>query len=310
MQAICNLGWADKGRLWVYSTKTGAPATFFLNSSKYIHLAPGKQDFFAASSSPTPDRFEITAHHHSEPQKIIARASVRLSEPVPDCKVEIIFEGDSEVWGQLPRAFLVPISAISEYRLLLIRESQENNFQKFDWYEGNYDQLYQGIVGVTEIPNSPNLVVSIQRDSNPVVYDPKSKKATKKLTLGNRGGNPDFSLRITAKEFWVNDYDTIVKLDSQSLEVKSTTLLQKPIPPMARLFIGELCFDAAEKHCLVARPFSGDAILLEADSMKVVDSVELGHQPLDVALLADGTVIGRDWKTGDFLYGRLKHKRN
>lgn len=303
-QAICNLGWADNGYLWVYSLEKGTSDTFRLNSSNYLKLIPGCNDFFATISFPSRGQFEVTANHHSNPQKIISRVSAQLIESAPDSTPQIAFEGDRSVWEQLPKAYIV--NGYDDFRLLLIRGHGDYDLQKFEWYDDSYDKGYQGIVGVTDIPNSQNLIVSIQRDSNPVLYDPIGERAIRKLTLADRYGNPSFFLRATANEFWVSDYDTIVKLDAKTLDVKGLLLLQEASSSMSRLFIGSFCFDESERRCLVARPFSGDAVLLDADSLHIIGTQKLGKQPLDIALLADGTVIARDWKTGDFLFQKLK----
>lgn len=155
-----------------------------------------------------------------------------------------------------------------------------------------------------EIPDSPFPIVSIARDSNPVLHDPKTNQAVRKLSLAGRNGNPEFRLRRSANEFWANDYDCMVKLDATTLTVKQAERLQDAASGTMQ-FIGNFSFDPTEALCLAARPFSGDVVVLDADSMRQKQRLALGRQPLDVGLLADGTVIARDWKTGDVLEHKL-----
>ena len=302
-QAISNLGWVDRGALWLHSIGSNAHRRIALSDAKYITLVPGRNDFFAAVQHWDGDRLEITAHHHSQPEKIISRASVQQRIPLADAKLKIVFEGDSSVWSRLPAAYVG--YAFGKFRLIQTITSEDDEIQEFDWYDDSYDKGYQGIIGVTEIRDSRNLIISVQRDSNPVLYDPKIKKSVKKLWLANRRGNPEFLSRPSANEFWASDYDSIVKLDSNTLVVKDSLRVQDSAPG-TESFIGNFCFNADESVCVIARPFTRDVILIESDSLRRIDAVKLAGEPLDIALLADGTLVARDWKTGEFMSAKLK----
>jgi hypothetical protein len=301
-QAISTLGWVDKGGLWVFSLESGL-RQITLSDAKYLAVVQGTDDFFAVVHNWDGNRFEITAHHQSEPSRIISRASLRLRQPVPGPKPELVFEGDSSVWEQLPGAYTG--YAFDDFRLILTRHRAEENVQTFAWYDDSYDKGYQGIVSVTEVPNSPYLLVGIQRDSNPVLYDPLTQKPVKHVALVNRRGNPEFLVRASAREMWASDYDSIVKLDADSLKIKNSVLVQGATSGTGA-FMGNFCFDAAESVCLIARPYSHDAVVLDANSLSVERTIELPGQPLDIGLLVDGSVITRDWKTGDLVRASVK----
>ncbi len=204
-------------------------------------------------------------------------------------------EGDLSVWAHLPGAFTG--WAFGDYRLLLTAHLPDVAVQAFAWFDNSYDKGYQGIIGVTEVPGTQLLIVSIQRDSAPVLYDPQRKQMLRKLTLADRGGNPEFQYRTPANEFWSTDYDFIVKLDGKSLTPIKAAQLQDAASG-TRKFIGKFCFNRDASLCWVARPFSGDAVALEADSMRQVHRIALGGQPLDIGILTDDTIVARDWKTG------------
>ncbi len=72
-------------------------------------------------------------------------------------------------------------------------------------------------------------------------------------------------------------------------------------------FIGGWTFNRDRSICVVGRPFAGDVIGLACDSFEITHRAALGRQPLDVAVLSDGRVFARDWKTGDPLSGRLEN---
>jgi hypothetical protein len=297
-QAISSLGWVDKGAFWVCTAGDLALRKVVLSDAKYLSLKAGIDDFFAVIHHWDDDRLEISAHTHSEPNRIISRVSLHRGISGLAAKPEIAFEGDLSVWERLPRAFTG--FAFGDYQLVLTDHRGDGEVQTFAWFDDSYDKGYQGIVDVTEVPISHLLIVSIQRDSAPVLYDPIRKQAVRKLSLAGRRGNPEFLLRLSANELWASDYDTIVKLDGNTLVVKKAQRVQDA-PTGTMQFIGRFCFNSNESICLIARPFRGDAVALKTDSLRQTHRVELGKQPFDIALLADDTVIVRDWKTGDFI---------
>ena len=109
-------------------------------------------------------------------------------------------EGEGSVWKRLPHAFTG--FAFGDYRLILTNDQGQAELQGFDWFDNSYDKGYQGIVDAMEIPNSALLILSIQRDSAPVLYDPFTKQVVRKLRLADRRGNSEFCLRVAADEFW------------------------------------------------------------------------------------------------------------
>jgi hypothetical protein len=70
-------------------------------------------------------------------------------------------------------------------------------------------------------------------------------------------------------------------------------------------FIGAFAFDEAETLCAIARPFSGDIVGIDPDTLRTKYRAKVGSQPLEVALLRDRRVFARDWKTGNLLTAEL-----
>lgn len=69
------------------------------------------------------------------------------------------------------------------------------------------------------------------------------------------------------------------------------------------MFVGSPWLSADERYLIIARPGSGDLVIANAQSLEVLESVNLGHQPLVAAMLDGGLTVGRDWKTGEILRG-------
>jgi hypothetical protein len=129
-----------------------------------------------------------------------------------------------------------------------------------------------------------------------------------KLSLADRGGNPALRFRRGANELWADDYDTLLRIEPGDWRVRNRRLLQGGWTTGSRQFIGEYAFNNDETLCAVARPFSGDVVALNTTNFRITHACNLGRQPLLVALLSDGTVWARDWKSGDVLRGALRRK--
>ena len=94
---------------------------------------------------------------------------------------------------------------------------------------------------MVEVSGEDKLIFSVQRDSNPVLYDLRERKVISKLSLANRLGNPTLRFRRRAHELWADDYDTLLRLDPSDWHVTDSLLLQGSISG-SRHFIGEFCF--------------------------------------------------------------------
>ena len=94
-------------------------------------------------------------------------------------------------------------------------------------------------------------------------------------------------------------------IDASDWQIINSILLQGA-DEKCQQFIGDYCFNHDETLCAVARPFSGDVVAVDMNKFEVTSTCTLGDQPLSVALMSDGTVYSRDWKTGKLLRGTLK----
>lgn len=296
---VSSLGWVDGGALWCLDISSERHRTINIGSGKYISLHMGGAGYFSAVHHFDADRLEITAHGFEQPEEILSRCVV--------AREERRIEGNVAVWGNLPRhyvAYLVQ-PAWSDFALIQVSRNNGLSLQTFDWYDDRYDKGYQGIIGVTEVPGSDLVIVSVQRSSKPIFYDPTARQKVGEIILSGGTGNPSLCFRRAASELWVDDYDTILKLEPESWRVLKRRKLQPAAAGTAQ-FIGQFTFDGEEKVCAVARPFSGDVVGLNPKSLRIRYRAKLGKQPLEVAVLRDHRVFARDWKTGEFLQGTLR----
>lgn len=218
--------------------------------------------------------------------------------------------GDLSAWEFLPKFYVAYVTrpAWSDFTLIRIDVVRQSiDVQTFDWYNEDYDKGYQGIVGVTEVPGQDLVIVSVQRDSQPVLYDWNARRKVGAITLGGRAGNPRLYFRRIAHELWADDYDTILKMDPEGWRLIASRTLQQASGDV-RQFIGQFAFDARETICVVARPFSGDVIGLDPKTLRTRYQCNTGGQPLEAGVVGGARVYARDWKSGVLLKGILRRR--
>lgn len=299
---ISSLGWVDKGSLWVFENQNDSIEILDISDASYLSLNQGKQNLFSVEHHFEKDHFEITVHSASNPGEVLTKIVIDNGD--------YSFHGDLTVWNNVSKSYVTYIShnGIKNYWLLLIEAgSREIKFQQFEWFDESYDKGYQGITGVAEVPDTELLLVTIQRDSYPVLYDPNKQSLVRKIKLIGNYGNPKAHFLDTKNQVWAVDYDTIVKLRTSDWSILASKKLQEANNGMSQ-FIGEFNFDKNEALCVVARPFSGDVIALDTKSLKIRFYCETGSQPLEAVMLEDKRVVARDWQTGNLLTGRMKRK--
>jgi hypothetical protein len=297
---VSSLGWVDHASLWVFRATHGTAERVPLGNAKYLSIHAGIGDFFSVTHHFEGDRVEITVHTFSEPREAVARARFNSNGS------EVT--GDSSVWSNVQTNYITHYSGQfwSDFCLVRVHVLEKRvELQQFGWYGDQYDKGYQGVVGVVETPRQDLLIVSIQRDSHPVLYDPVTRTKVGTLNLADRMGNPKLFFRRGANELWANDYDTLVKIEPGSWRVLKSRLLQKDIEG-ARQFIGEFWFDADETMCVVARPFSRDVLALSPHTLRSKFRCKLDGQPVEAVCLRDGSIVARDWKSGSLLRGQLR----
>jgi hypothetical protein len=301
---IDNMGWVDKAALWFLDLSTGTVRQAQLGSGDYLTLMGGERDLFVAVRRESVSVLEATVHSTASPPDVLAQLRVEQGRAT--------FSGRVDLWASVPRVFVADHSRFANVGrpLLFLVDHRRGtvDFQELPWYSDGYDLMYQGLLDPVPVPDSDLLLMPIQRDSEPVIYDLTERRKVGTMKLADRHGNPTPRFRRTASELWADDYDTILRLDVKSWRVRDALRLQEDIVTTVQgresrggAFIGQYCFDLDEVHCAVARPFSGDVVILDTASFRQARRVPTGSQPLRVALLRDGRVIARDWKSGNFI---------
>lgn len=126
-----------------------------LGDARYLSLHMGSAGHFAVVHHYDSDHLEITAHSFDEPSAVLSRVVISGESRR--------IEGPLASWSNVPRFYVAHLvrPGSSDFALVCIG-SGEPTLQTFEWFDDSYDKLYQGIIDVTEIPSSGQLLVSVQ----------------------------------------------------------------------------------------------------------------------------------------------------
>ncbi|MEA2605227.1 MAG: hypothetical protein QOF89_6219 [Acidobacteriota bacterium] len=297
---ISSMGWVDRDALWRFYVPTATAKRIRLGSgAQYLSLHSCGSDLFAVGHHFGGARFELTIHSFSDPKQVLASAAV-----AGDGRKLL---GDPETWKKVPRLYVdyLRFAPLNDYVLILVSPSLDQiEVQRLEWYDDTYDKGYQGIAGVLEFPGESSALISVQRSSQLILHDLATGRKNGALELAGRSGNPELYFRSSAQEVWASDYDTMVVIHKRDWRFLRSARLQDAAGASLQ-FIGSFSFAADENSCVVARPFSGDVVEIDASTLKIKRTAKLRRQPLDVASLAGGEIVARDWKTGAVLRGKL-----
>ncbi|MDH3703749.1 MAG: hypothetical protein OEU46_20830 [Alphaproteobacteria bacterium] len=273
-----------------------------LSDASFVGLREGSDGYFAACHHFEDCKaLEITAHSFADPARILSKWTIAAARSS--------VEGNPLVWRHLDRFYVAHLSRGSltgqfDYYLIHLNEFGDAELIELDWYDDSYDKMYQGIVSVCRIPDSENLIFSVQRDSEPVIYDPTARIAVGKIRLSGNYGNPKLHFRTSANELWAIDYDTLLRIETGSWTIEKSIRLQGDKQDGYQQFVGDFWFHDDDALCSVARPYSGDVVTLDMESFQVIGSTAFPEQPLKVAVI-ERMVFVRDWKTGQWFKNSL-----
>ena len=298
--AISNLGWVDKGSLWIFDNKINDCYRINLSDSKYLNLVTGFDDYFVIIHNYDKNIFDLAIHHFENPE--IALCTLKFDNLKTDCI------GDLSFIKYVPKYFILGLSINDNFKFHLATIQNgliEFDNLKLDWYyNGQFDFIYQGLIGVYE--NNNELFFCVQRDGSIYRVDKENNKLIQKIQLAQRYGNPILTFNKDKTKVFVNDYDTLLRINTSNWVIERLKQLQLS-DKGAQQFIGSYMLNKDNDLITIARPFSSDVIMTTMD-FKIKYVCITGKQPLEAVAFNDKKVVARDWKTGEFLTGKMKRK--
>ena len=249
---VDNMGWVDRGALWVYDVAKQKEKLIRIAEAGFLSLQAGEHEFFRVIHGDGADR-AISVRRIAEPE--VELTSVRFYDDEP------VFAGEIEFWKSVDSAAHVPAGTGKQLLRIDAAHGQVTELDLSWFTNANYDLGYQGLVGCLTLPGSHLVVVSVQRSSRLIVIDTRKNQPAVQIELAGRGGNPAMRIR-SASDFLADDHDTLCRVDLKTMSVVAKEKLQT-----GSTFIGEYHLNA-DGTCLVARPHSGDVVLVDSERFK------------------------------------------
>jgi hypothetical protein len=294
--AVSNLGWVDHGSLWRFDAASGHAGRVRLTDASHLVLGDMGGDEFTVVHHYDGSRVEITAHSFASPADVLRRVVVTGWAPKVDDGLAPWPPGAAHFVAWLNDG----ATGAAGYYLISVMGG-EARIGRLDWFNaGSYDLAYQSVIAVRGVPETGELVFGVQRSSHLVLDTPASSGAVRQVDLSGGCGNAIPYVRVREPEVWAVDYDTLVRLDRRTWRVTGTIRLQDA-PRGARMFVGDLWMPPGEDFAIIPRPGSADIAVIDPDTLTLARTVHTGRQPLAAVVLDDGSVIARDWKTGDLV---------
>jgi hypothetical protein len=226
--------------------------------------------------------------------RLLSDVSTAVSDLIVGPGYETRVTGHAHLWNAVDQCF---IARGSEGPVILQYRPGKGDVRKIclDWWlDGTYDILYQDLADCLTLPDLGILIVTLQRCSELVVIDLEDNKKIGSIALAERSGSP-LLIRLDAERLGTVDYDTLCSVEIASKTLVERVLVQPEINAV-RHFAGPL--SAGPTGLSVARPFSGDVLLFDGQSLVEKARAVTGGQPYDAIEPETMNVLARDWKTG------------
>lgn len=290
-----NLGWVDRGDLWLYSPSRGNEHRISVEGAEYLSVKPGLNGLFRLVHHRT-GKVSASVRPFANPDLELATMLFVEGRPV--------LRGDLERWLEVDAAMIV--QAPAGPRLIRVNVSRGEAVDlDLSWFNSDtYDLGYQGLVDCLSLPDLGLVVVSVQRSSELVLIDVEDNRRVDSVMLAGRGGNPLLTAR-SEREFAASDYDCLCLVSTKTRSAKVSRPLQAGTSGLTQQFIGD--YYLADDRCAVARPFSGDVVLLDLNTFEVRNRAPVVGQPLALCMISPSDFVTRDWKTGAAAVGQFPH---
>lgn len=218
---VGNLGWVDRGSLWVFDLSDGSQTAVAIEGASHLSLRRGPNGLFRVVHHHSPD-LGVSIRHVARPD--LELASIRFEGSMAR------FTGDPALWSGVDPTAIIQTDAGP--RLIWIDGASERVTDlDLSWFNSaNYDLGYQGLVDCLSLPGAGLVAVSVQRSSELVLIDPERNQCAGQISLAGRQGNA--ALRsLSDNELLASDYDCLCVVNAETGAVRSSAPIQPPPGP-------------------------------------------------------------------------------
>jgi len=201
------------------------------------------------------------------------------------------FAGDKSAWTSVPEYVLLPPEGESTSASGLLRIA-----------DGALIDPLVDVVGVRTVTAVPKSRLVVLVGSGKVtVYDPNSGHAGYRFALANDAANPQVRFRKEGAELWINDVDTMLKIETRDWEVIEAA--GPPSEAEIQAPIAQWVFADDESVACLLRPDENEVVIVDSSTLELVEAVSFKASPVDVVRRNDKLVAVTG--SGDVMRARL-----
>lgn len=299
---VSHLPKIDGNNLWLCETGPNAVFSVPISNADRVTVSPGSDGHFAVVHHRRGQSVEITAHRiDGSPTRVISR--IFLSGR------QWRFEGESDVWQHLPRAYFACYTPevmrdTDDHLIIVNAEERAAEPKGFPAFYGTDNHRWR-VQAILDVPKQPAILVEQSGDEHPfILFNYKRGKVGQRFQMTLKPNSARYyRFREHANEFWIADPDHLTKLAPSLFGewvAKKSIRLQLMDSTNGR-YTGQFGFTDDESLCVVARPFLGDAVVVDTAKVEIVARVHFEGMPQSVAVLPGGQIYAREWNSGRLL---------
>jgi hypothetical protein len=262
-------------------------------------LVQGEGGWFAVSNAPwKPGQIDILALRFDDLCTVRAKTSWPSGETT----------GDASAWRHLPRYWMASVAPGSSCAMRL----DENGGLRpvlLDWPVG--DEGQESPMLLRRDPSNGDIVVG-KYSSNEVLFCDADTGVPKQGVMleGNARSVRDIQLDQPSQTMWVLGYDMLFRFAQKTRKLERSAQVQPPTPyesgvrEKVRSWVGDFVVQPEQKRVCIARPFAGDVVAVDWETLAPVAVAKTGGEPAYLAAFGD-LIVARDWRTGETLRATL-----
>jgi len=209
--------------------------------------------------------------------------------------------GDASAWRHLPRYWMAHAAPGLNCAMRLDEDGSLSRVL-LDWPYGEEGEDAPTLVRCD--PATNDIVVGKHR-SNEILFCDAETGAPKLCIMleGNAYAVRDIQFHQPSQTMWVLGYDMLFRFNQRTRTLERSAQVQPPIPyehdPREKLrsWVGDFVLQPDHQRVCVVRPFAGDVIALDWETLAPVAVAKIGGEPAYLAAFGD-LVIARDRRTG------------
>lgn len=261
-------------------------------------LIEGEGGWFALSNALwKPRQIEILAVRFDDLSKVRAKTSWPSGEK----------SGDASAWRHLPRYWL---AYEGPGKSCAMRLDEEGGLRPtpLSWPVGDEGEGAPSLVRGD--PCSDDIIVAKHRTNDLVFCDAETgvvKQAVK--LIGGARDIRSIQFHQPSQTMWVLNYDGLFRINLKTRSLEQSAQVQPATPyegrdEKVRSWAGDFVLQPERKRICIARPFAGDVVAVDWDTLAPVAVAPTGGNPGFLAAFGD-RIVARDWRTGETLRATL-----